>query len=98
MGDRKGLGGGGGVRDEFGPLPDQYLDRDIKSLEHVRGWGGDNSKNNHNILHSSQWEIKVVVRPHNEEHISIILSREPHAYTHSQTYAPFLSIWWNGSS
>ena len=31
MGDGKGVGEGG--RDEFGPLPDQYLDRDIKSLE-----------------------------------------------------------------
>ena len=38
MGDGKGVGGGGG-RDEFGPLPDQYLDRDIKSLEQKRECG-----------------------------------------------------------
>ena len=41
-----GRGGGrgeNGRRDELGPLADQYLDRDIKSLEQkgVRGWGRD---------------------------------------------------------
>ena len=45
------------------------------------------NNNNNNILYSSQQEIKAV-----EEHISIILSHETHAYTHSYTYAPFLSI------
>ena len=35
------------------------------------------------ILYSSQQEIKAVVRSHNEEHISIILSHETHAHTHS---------------
>ena len=39
--------------------------------------------NNNNILYSSQREIKAVVRSHNEEHISIILSHETHAHTHS---------------
>ena len=48
--------------------------------------------NNNNILSSSQREIKAVVRSHNEEHISVILSHDPHAHTHSYTYAPFLSI------
>ena len=32
--------------------------------------------NSNNILYSSQREIKAVVRSHNEEHISIILSHE----------------------
>ena len=31
-------------------------------------------KINNNTLYSSQWEIKAVVRSHNEEHISVILS------------------------
>ena len=36
---------------------------------------GRKSKNkNNNILYSSQREIKAVVRSHNEEYISIILS------------------------
>ena len=39
--------------------------------------------NNNNILYSSQREIKAVVRSNNEEHISIILSHETHAHTHS---------------
>ena len=39
--------------------------------------------NSNNILYSSQREIKAVVRSHNEERISIILSHEPHAHTHS---------------
>ena len=29
---------------------------------------------NNNILYSSQWEIKAVIRSHNEEHISVIVS------------------------
>ena len=37
--------------------------------------------NNNNIFYSSQRETKAVVRSHNEEHISIIVSHEPHAYT-----------------
>ena len=41
------------------------------------------NNNNNNILYSSQQEIKDVVRSHNEEHISIILSHETHAHTHS---------------
>ena len=40
------------------------------------------TNNNNNILYSSQREIKAVVRSHNEEHISIILSHETHAHTH----------------
>ena len=32
------------------------------------------ANNNNNILYSSQREIKAVVRSHNEEYISIILS------------------------
>ena len=39
--------------------------------------------NNNNILYESQWEIKAVIRSHNGEHISIILSHETHAHTHS---------------
>ena len=39
------------------------------------------SKNNNNILYSSQREIKAVVRSHNEEHMSIILSHETHTHT-----------------
>ena len=38
--------------------------------------------NNNNTLYSSQREIKAVVRSHNEEHISVILSHETHAHTH----------------
>ena len=34
----------------------------------------NNNNNNNNILYSSLQEIKAVVRSHNEEHISIILS------------------------
>ena len=44
------------------------------------------------MLYSFEREIKAVVRSHNEEHISIILSHETHAHTHSWTFAPFLSI------
>jgi len=43
----------------------------------------NNNSNNKNNLHSPQREIKAVVRSHNEEHISIILSHETHAHTHS---------------
>ena len=43
----------------------------------------NNSNNNNNIFYSSQREIKAVVRSHNEEHISIILSHKAHAHTHS---------------
>ena len=39
--------------------------------------------NNKNIPYLSQREIKAVVRSHNEEHISIILSHETLAHTHS---------------
>ena len=39
--------------------------------------------NDNNILYSSQCEIKAAVRSHNKEHISIILSHETHAHTHS---------------
>ena len=41
-----------------------------------------NQDNNNNILYSFQLEIKAVVRSHNEEHVSIILSHETHAHTH----------------
>ena len=41
------------------------------------------NNNNNNILYSSQRKIKAVVRSHNKEHISIILSHETHAHTHS---------------
>ena len=43
----------------------------------------NNNNNNNNVLYSAQREIKAVVRSHNEEHISIILSHETHAHTHS---------------
>ena len=39
--------------------------------------------NNNNIFDSSQWKIKAVIRSHNEEHISVILSHETHAHTHT---------------
>ena len=39
--------------------------------------------NNNNITLFIPWEIKVVGRSHNEEHISIILNHEPHAHTHT---------------
>ena len=39
------------------------------------------NNDNNNILYSSQREIKAVVRWHNEERISVILSHETHAYT-----------------
>ena len=48
--------------------------------ERERGGGGltgrqtNREVTNNNILYSSQREIKAVVRSHNEEHISIILS------------------------
>ena len=41
-----------------------------------------NNNNNNNILYLSLREIKAVVRSHNEKHISVILSHEPHAHTH----------------
>ena len=41
------------------------------------------SATHNNILPSSQQEIKAVIRSHNEEHISICLSHETHAHTHS---------------
>ena len=44
--------------------------------------------NNNNILDSSQRDIKAVVRSHNEEHISIILSHETHSHIHTLRYAP----------
>ena len=52
-------------------------------LQHADKANNNNSNNNNNILYSSQREIKAVVRPHNEEHISVILSHETHAHTHS---------------
>ena len=33
--------------------------------------------NNNNMLYSSQWEIKAVIRSHNKEHISVILDIRP---------------------
>ena len=39
--------------------------------------------NNNNIVYSSQWEIKTVIRSHNKEHISINLSYETHTHTQS---------------
>ena len=42
-----------------------------------------NDNKNNNMLCSSRWEIKAVVRSHNEEHTSVILSRETYAHTHS---------------
>ena len=51
------------------------------SLCHVRWTISDCHVNN--ILYSSQREIKAVVRSHNEEHVSVILSHETHAHTHS---------------
>ena len=50
------------------------------------------NNNNNNILYSSQLEIKAVIRSHNEEHISIILSHETHAHTHFLTYALSLNL------
>ena len=50
------------------------------------------NNNKNNILYSSLREIKAVVRSDNEGHISIILSHQTHAHTHSSTYIPFLSI------
>ena len=41
-----------------------------KSMETLTEGGGGGGSNNNNILYSSQWEIKAVVRSHNEEHIS----------------------------
>ena len=38
-----------------------------------------------NMFYSSHEEIKAVVRSHNEEHISVILSHETHAHTHCST-------------
>ena len=46
-------------------------------------WSKDWILNNNNIFYSFQQEIKDVVRSHNEEHISIILSHETHAHIHS---------------
>ena len=43
----------------------------------------NNNNNNNSILYLSQQEIKAVVRSHNEEHLSIILSHKTHAHTHS---------------
>ena len=50
----------------------------------------NNNNNNNDILYSSQWEIIAVVRSHNKENISIILSHEPHAptYIHTLRYMP----------
>ena len=38
------------------------------------------NNNNNNILYSSQREIKAVIRSHNKENISVILSHETHAW------------------
>ena len=40
---------------------------------------------NNNILYSSQRKIKTVIRSHNEEHISVILSHETHAHIYIYT-------------
>ena len=45
-------------------------------------WGNDN-----NILYSSQWEIKALIRSHNEKHISVILNHEPHAHMHMPPFS-----------
>ena len=44
--------------------------------------------NNNNTLDSSQRDIKAVVRSHNEEHISIILSHETHTHIHTLKHTP----------
>ena len=62
-------GGGGG-----GPPGCPFADWRIAN--------GNNNNNNYN-LYSSKREIKAVVRLHNEEHISIILSHETDTHTHS---------------
>ena len=52
--------------------------------DHVHNYNSGhihNGNNINNILYSSQQEIKAVIQSHNEEHISIILSRETHTYT-----------------
>ena len=46
-----------------------------------------NDNNNNSILHSSQREIKAAVRPHNEEHISVILSHETHILRHTPPFS-----------
>ena len=48
-----------------------------------------NNNNNNNILYLSQREIKAVVRSHNKEHISIILSHETHAHNTLGYMPPF---------
>ena len=63
------------------PLPNQHTRELISARKTSHKYYNNN--NNNNILYSSQREIKAVVRSHNEEHISIILSHETHAHTHS---------------
>ena len=43
------------------------------------------------ILYSSQWEIKAVIRSHNEEHFSVILSHEAHTHIHTLRHTPTCS-------
>ena len=57
-----------------------------------------NNSNNNSTLHSSQREIKAVVRSHNEERISIILkSRNTHTYTLLDIRPLSLSAYTNNS-
>ena len=58
----------------------------IELVMYTQGRENNNNDNNNDILYSSQREIKAVVRSHNEEHISIILSHETHTHTHSYTH------------
>ena len=69
-------------------LPALFLSHIVDQVEGSKGSAHvftNNNYNNNNILYSSQREIKAVVRSHNQEHISIILSHETHAHTRTYT-------------
>ena len=51
-----------------------YIKKSVLLFSSVQGG------NNNNIFYSSQRETEAVVRSHNEEHISIILSHEKSIY------------------
>ena len=68
------------TREKEGVERERDREREGGARERDREKGGLTDKqrqvtnNNNNILYPSQREIKAVVRSHNEEHISIILS------------------------
>ena len=72
----------------FLSLAQSGLSSVLRAEEAHNNNSNNNNNNNNNILYSSQREIKAVVRSHNKEHISIILSHETHVHTHLDIHIP----------